>query len=343
MRVKRRMFAQSYVGALYTRRAPRGGVDRHTAGLDMAFSTSRFRGDQNLDFSAFFLRTSNPLDPEGSSGFGAALRYPNDPWTASFSALELQPGYDPALGFVERRGIRQYQPEFEWSPRLDNHPWIRSIDVGVEANIQADMQNVLLSRELELTVLQINPHDGARYQFRVVPQYERLDEDFEISDGVVLPAGGVYQFTRYQVDVRTPEHLMVSVSPEVEWGDFFSGQRRDVAVRLELRPRRGVSLSLEAERSFLDLAEGSFTADVYRADASTQFSPWVFLANRLQYDTVSRELGWQIRFRWIRRPGNDVYFVYTHNWNEVADVGGRRRLATLNNQLASKLVYTLRF
>ena len=213
----------------------------------------------------------------------------------------------------------------------------------MEANIQADMQNVLLSRELELTVLQINPHDGARYQFRVVPQYERLEEDFEISDGVVLPAGGVYQFTRYQVDVETPEHLMVSGSTELEWGDFFSGRRRDLAVRLELRPRRGVSLSLEAERSFLDLAEGSFTADVYRADASTQFSPWVSLANRLQYRHVSRELGWQIRFRWIRRPGNDVYFVYTHNWEEVDVVGGRRRLTTLNNQLASKVVYTLRF
>ena len=343
LRVRRRMFAQSYVGALYTRRAARGGEEHHTAGLDSAFSTSRFRGDQNLDFNAFFLWTSNRLDPDGSSGFGATLSYPNDPWTATLSAFELQPGYDPALGFVERRGIRQYQPEFEWSPRFDNHPWIRSIDIGMEAIIQEDMQNVLLSRELELTVLQINHHDGTSYQFRVTPQYERLDEDFEISDGVVLPAGGVYQFTRYEIDTETPEHLPVSVSAEVEWGDFFSGRRRDVGVRLDVRPRRGVSLSLEAERSFLDLAEGSFTADVYRADASTQFSPWLSLANRVQYDTVSRELGWQVRFRWIRRPGNDVYFVYTHNWNEVGDVGGRRRLATLNNQLASKLVYTLRF
>jgi hypothetical protein len=343
LRVRRRMFAQSYVGALYTRRADRGGKDHHTAGLDAAFSTSRFRGDQNLDFNAFFLWTSNPLDPEGSSGFGATLRYPNDPWTASLSAFELQPGYDPALGFVERRGIRQYQPEFEWSPRFDNHPWIRGVDMGVEAIVQQDMQNVLLSRELELTVLQINHHDGTSYRFRVTPQYERLEEDFEISDSVVLPAGGVYQFTRYEVDAESPEHLPVSVSTEVEWGDFFSGRRRDLGVRLDVRPRRGVSLSLEAERSFLDLAEGSFTADVYRASASTQFSPWVSLANRLQYDTVSRELGWQIRFRWIRRPGNDVYFVYTHNWNEVLDVGGRRRMTTLNNQLASKLVYTLRF
>lgn len=101
--------------------------------------------------------------------------------------------YDPALGFVERRGVRQYQPEFEWSPRFDNHGWIRSIDIGVEANIQTGTRNRLLTRELELTVFQINPHVGGRYQFRVVPQYERLEEDFEISDSVVLPAGGIYR------------------------------------------------------------------------------------------------------------------------------------------------------
>ena len=114
--------------ALHTPRGTRRRRSPHTAGLDSALSTSRFRGNQNLDFSGFYLWTSNPLELDGSSGFGAALRYPNDPWTASFTALELQQGYDPALGFVERRGIRQYQPEFEWSPRFDNHPWIRSID-----------------------------------------------------------------------------------------------------------------------------------------------------------------------------------------------------------------------
>ncbi|MGH8639033.1 MAG: hypothetical protein ACREUZ_18010, partial [Burkholderiales bacterium] len=250
--------------------------------------------------------------------------------------------YDPALGFVERRGIRQYQPEFEWAPRFDGHPWIRSVEMAVEGNIQTDMRNALLTREVELTVLQVNTHDGGRYQFRLVPQYERLDEDFEISDGVVLPAGGIYRFMRYQVEAQTPEHRMFSVAPEFAWGDFFSGRRRELAIRLDARPRRGMAFSLEAERNFLDLAEGSFTADVYRVDASTQFSPWISLANRLQYDTVSRLLGWQLRFRWIQRPGNDVYLVYTHNWHEILDVG-RRRLATMDNRLATKLVYTLRF
>ena len=109
-----------------------------------------------------------------------------------------------------------------------------------------------------------------------------------------------------------------------------------------MRPRRGVMLNFEAEHNELDLAEGRFNADVFRARAATQFSPWLSLANNLQYDTVSRLLGWQLRVRWIQRPGNDLYLVYTHNWRKQA-LAGANRLTTLDNRLATKLVYTLRF
>ena len=109
-----------------------------------------------------------------------------------------------------------------------------------------------------------------------------------------------------------------------------------------MRPRRGIAFTLEAEHNVLDLAEGSFTTDVFRAVAETQFSPWLSVGNNLQYTTASRLLGWQMRMRWIRRPGNDLYLVYTHNWREILEVGARR-FGTLDNRLATKLVYTLRF
>ena len=135
---------------------------------------------------------------------------------------------------------------------------------------------------------------------------------------------------------------MVAVAPEVAWGDFFSGRRRDFSLRVDVRPRRGIVMSVEGERNILDLAEGSFTTDVYRFDGNTQFSPWISLANNLQYDTVSRLLGWQLRLRWIRRPGNDLYLVYTHNWRDVVNAP-HSRFETIDNRLATKLVYTVRF
>jgi hypothetical protein len=344
MRVRRRAFEQSYVGGLYTRRSARvpGDVDRHTAGLDFELATSRFRGNQNLELSGFYLWTSSQEAAEDTAAYGVRLAYPNDPLTAEISLRELQPNYDPALGFVERRGYKRLAPNVEYSWRTRDHPWLRALGWEAELEFLNDPQNRPLTREFSFSPLEVNFHDGSWLGFDVTPQYERLEDDFEISEGVVLPAGGVYEFTRYRLGGRTADHRLVSIGANMSLGRFFSGERREYSVEMGLRPRRGVALTAEAEHNVLELAEGSFDTDVFRVRADTQFSPWLSVGNNLQYDNVSGLLGWQMRFRWIRRPGNDLYLVYTHNWREVLQTGFRR-LTTLDNRLATKLVYTLRF
>jgi hypothetical protein len=66
------------------------------------------------------------------------------------------------------------------------------------------------------------------------------------------------------------------------------------------------------------------------------------LVNNVQYDTQSAVIGWQSRFRWIVRPGNDIYVVYTHNWRDEP-LDNTRRFQTLDQRAASKVIYTLRF
>ncbi len=79
-RVKRRLLAQSYLGAIYSRRDPRldGREALQTAGLDMSLSTSSFRGSQNLEAAAWFLHAAAPDVSRGNSAFGAVIDYPND-------------------------------------------------------------------------------------------------------------------------------------------------------------------------------------------------------------------------------------------------------------------------
>ena len=79
---------------------------------------------------------------------------------------------------------------------------------------------------------------------------------------------------------------------------------------------------------------------MHRLNARTQFSPWISLANTIQYDSVSREIGWQMRFRWILKPGDDIFFVYTHNWLDDLDA---RRYQSLDRRAAMKVVRTWRF
>jgi hypothetical protein len=344
VRVRGRAFQQSYVGMLYTRRDARdaGVADRHTIGADATLRTSTFRGRQNLELSGFYLWTSHAQQGAGeSSAYGVQVRYPNDPFRANMAFREIQPLYTPAVGFLQRVGYRRWNPDvgYRWRPASR---WIRDFDFELDVAVFTDLDGRVLTREVDVTPLSVTFHDGSSAEASISREYERLEEDFEISDGVVLPAGAIYEFTRYSIEGSTAGHRMVSVSAEVDVGRFFSGRRRGYTVGVGVRPRPGVALTLDAERNVLDLAEGSFDTDVIRVRANTQFSPWVSIANDLQYDSVSGLLGWQLRFRWTQRPGNDLFFVYVHNWQEFGDPGVRR-FGTLDSRAASKLVYTLRF
>ena len=107
-----------------------------------------------------------------------------------------------------------------------------------------------------------------------------------------------------------------------------------------LRMRPGYIVYLTGEWNTIDLREGRFRTKLYRLVGEAQFSPFVTLVNNVQYDTQGGILGWQSRFRWIMKPGNDLYVVYTHNWLDQPLLD---RFATLNKTFASKVLYTHRF
>ena len=358
-RIRRRFLQESYAGALYTRRAGRltGAPALQTAGIDAALRTSRFMGNKTVEWSSWLLVTTNPLvdddpanpgdeagalDAGGNLGRGSRLAFPNDPFYFDFSYRELQPHYNPAVGFVQRRGFRRYNPEVGYTWRFRDHPWLRSVQHEIDWDFIVGMDNRLLTETNQLKPATVVFRDGSQAAYEVHPTYERLERDFEISDGVTLEAGKTFEFTRHEIQASMSDRYPVSVGGQVAFGRFFSGTHDEYQFNVSVRPRAGVALGLEAQHNILALAEGSFDTTVLRATASTQFSPWVSLVNNLQYDDVSRLVGWQLRFRWIQRPGNDLFFVYTHNWQEFDDAEARQ-FRTLDSRAATKVVYTLRF
>jgi hypothetical protein len=260
--------------------------------------------------------------------------------SARISFREIQRNHDPAVGFKQRTDYRRWNPVVDFSPRPRAHPYIRRFRFGANVDLQTDTQGAALYRQSDLTVFEMDLHSGDTFQLQVLPEYERLDEDFEIVDGVTLPVGREYSFMRYRVSFNSADQRKVSISPEISWGDFYSGQRREIGMGITFRPFNGVSLTTELESNHVQLAEGAFDTSLVRFVGSTQFNPRVSVVNTVQYDSLSRLLGWQGRFRWILQPGNDLYFVYTQNW--VDDLLASR-FRTRDSKAATKFVYTRRF
>ncbi len=348
-RWRRRILQQSYFGAIYTGRATHGETDvptRQTFGADLRLATSTFRGNKNLEFTGYWVANTTANDAGDGAAWGARVEYPNDIWDVSVDVEEVQRNFEPAIGFTPRNDYRRYNPEFRWNPRpATRHPVIRRLGFGIDPYFLTDMRNRMESAGGNIQLFRMEMHSGDNFEVNLSPSYERLREDFEIAEGVILPGGSDYHFTRWSVSANTANRRVIALRPRAEWGTFFSGTRQEYEIGVDVRPRPGIRVNTTLEYNMLELAEGSFDTKLIRVAVDNQFTPFMYLVNNVQYDSVSRVLGWQSRFRWIVTPGNDVFVVYTQNWIDDADPldPGRNGFRNLDRRTAAKVVFTKRF
>ena len=92
------------------------------------------------------------------------------------------------------------------------------------------------------------------------------------------------------------------------------------------------------KKNIIDLPEYSFTSNVYQFNANILFSPNLTLYNFVQYDNASNTIGLQSRFRWILKPGNEIFLVWNSKYVE-ADSG----YISDTGALRFKMKYSIRF
>ena len=351
-RVVRTLGPESQVGVVYTRRAthadPGSAFDRfqnrHTLGLDLELSTSRLFGDKTGQFQAFVIGHNAPLRADTSSlghrtTRGLRINFPNDPWAAHVSYREFGNAYDPAVGFVSRRGFRRLQPSLSYEPFLEQHSWIRSLDFGVRYEYLTGLDMEPLTVQLGVQPFGMTLESGDRFEVSVDRLFERLTAPFDIlGDGTVVLTPGTYTTYSAELEARTADVRTVSADVEVEHGGFWSGRRTELETGLSARPAAGVTFDADWEYTAARFDGGDFDAHVVRLNGTVSPTPNLSLSSRVQFDNVSDRLGLFARLRWIPQPGNDLFLVLTRNWRYSDD-----RFSPINSELASKLTYSIQF
>ena len=354
-RLKRNLFEQSSVGVIFTRRATAAdslgaaAPDRYTVGVDANLATSRLFGDKNLQFEAFFVYNTDPerVGEKRSLGEltarGFRFNYPNDVWEAHLSYREFGSRYDPAVGFVSRNDFRRVEPRIGWNPRPSGIPWLRRFEFDVQYRYLEGLDVALKEEELwEFGVLGLQFESQDEVSFEVVRTFELLKEKFEINDGVVIDPGG---YTTWAVGMRgqTARRRRVSVEIEGVAGQFWNGSIRGAELGATLRPTPGVNLSTALELNDVRLPAGDFRTSLARVEGGWDVNPLLSLNGSLQYDDVSDLVGLFAKVRWIIQPGNDIFFVYTHNWLRTQQDFGRGLTSTVSRGATVKANYTFRF
>ena len=339
-RPKRRFLSQSHVGFIYTRRATRDSAlpDRHSVGVDFQLATSRFRGNQNLSLDGHYIKTPDGTPGGENTAWGLRLNYPNDRWRLQINTRWFDKNFNPAVGFAQQVNHRKFSGIAHFAPRPSNSRWLRQVGVQLFPELFTDTDGRWVERNWQIQLLQLNFQSGDTVRINLNPAYNRLQNDFRVGPGLTLPAGGEYRHTRYGFNVTTANRRMISGNARFTGGSFFSGDRRDYSASLNVRPRPGVLATMTASFSRIELPQSTLETKLLRAIVNTQFNPFMSISNNIQFDSVSRVLGWQFRYRWIVEPGNDLYVVWLHNWQDTGS-----ELTTLSRSAALKAVYTHSF
>jgi hypothetical protein len=344
-RVTANVLGESAAGIIVTDGDPQSNLDSSLAGADFRYRNSRLPGGRLLEGQAWVQQT----DTEGKQGedkaFGWGVSMPNtDRWRGTFSSRHVEENFDPAVGFIERTGIRDYALDFGYRKRYMDR-WLRQAYVGVDGYRVERLDTGDVESEsvgLRLTV-QNNTQDNIFS--RLVSNREVLREDFVIytsSDGtqqVTIPAGA-YSYTDYRIGTETGEYRTFSVRASISGGEFYDGDRISTNTEVQWRPSEHFRLGIGYQIDDIELPDGAFTVRLSSLRAQVVFSSRLSWVNLIQYDNVSELMGFNSRLHWIPQAGREGFIVLNHN---MSDADKNDSFHSTSADLSLKFSYTWRF
>ncbi len=318
------IFAESKVGWIFTNGSPKWILTNGTqkrekntlAGLDFNYLTSKFKGDKNLELIAWMAYTWNEKKQGRHYGYGFRANYPNDLWDIQTTYAYYGESLDPAMGYMMRRNMQTAFARIGYRPRPEKGllgKLVRQFFFEASGDFYWDLAGRLETSRITASPLSLRTESGERIGFELVLNRDVLPYDFEVARGIILPAGP-YDFTNSRLEFSTASHRPAVFDMNYNFGEFYSGHYDDMKIGLTLKYKGYANLSLDVNLVRGRLPQGRFSENVYQVKADIFLSPDLGLMNYIQYDDISRQLGWNSRLRWQISPGNVIYIVYNKSW-----------------------------
>ena len=338
-RVAANVLEESSVGLIVTGGDPRSNRGNSLMGADFRYRNTRLPGGRTLEGEAWYQQSDTENVDGNETAWGIRLSAPNNTGLRGEIGLEtFHDDFNPALGFVNRRGIERSEASISYTSR-PTHRWLRELSHGVNYERYEKLAGGVESESWYVELVELETNTGDQGGFAMEREREVLLEAFDIFDGVIIPPGD-YQFDQYSFEVSGANDRALAPSFEYGKGEFFGGDRTEIGVGLNWRPNSRLFMAAEYEYNDIELAGGDFAAQIVavRADVALNVR-WSWL-NLVQYDNESESVGVNSRLRWTPRAGQDLFIVLNHGFEASGAFSGLR---SLESQLSVKYTHTFRF
>ena len=328
---------ESAVGFIVTDGDPASNLDNSLVGIDFLYRDSSGPFGEILTGKLWAQQSRSPDVDGDERAIGAAFEIPSDKLSAYAKAQLIEENFRPALGFVNRAGIRRFDAGMRYRTRPQNGPW-RAVNNRFDLSLVTDMDGRTLSQRTAIRPVSFYSHTDDFVFVEWERKREVVTESFELFDRLNVPVGD-YEFDRYRAEIATGMQRPVRLVLSVQDGGFFGGDRLEKFVELQWRQSAHFFLGVSFTENVVDLPNGSFTAHLASLRSDFAFNSRWSWSNLLQYDNTAEAAALNSRLRYIPEAGKEVILVLNHG----ASVDPANRLSSTYSDLNLKLAYTFRY
>lgn len=316
-RASRNVFDESQIGVIATYGDPTSTDGNSLIGVDYNYRNSHIFGDQTVSANFWYQQTDTDGFNDQQSAFGAQLDFPNDKISGFIDFKRIEENFNPALGFVNRRGTNQIDTQIRYKHRLEDNFW-----QWYRTRLQL-FRSELIDGGLQSEFLFWNFFEGFSkgndfFRFFVGRIQDGVTEPFDITEGLEIQAGE-YSSNRYGFFFETGPQRPLRMELEIANGDHFGGTRLQITPKIEWRPNKHFFASIALDENRIKLPQGNFTSRLFSARLNYAFnSKWAWL-NVAQADNSSDVLSLNSRIRYQPRADREYFLVFNQNRDRVTD------------------------
>jgi hypothetical protein len=307
-RISRNLGKQSSIGFIGTNGNAFSDLNNSLAGIDLRLSNSQQSGNKNITYNLYGLKSFTKGLSGNDYSYGTELNYPNDFLNFRIGYMQIGENFTPGLGFIPRRNIRDFYGGLAFGPRPKNSP-VMQVKSGVKYALISGINSGLQTAQIDFNVSDIIFLSGDIISLLSQFQYESLEKDFNVFESFIIPVDK-YHFWRHSLTFTSAKRRNFWVATRVGLGGFYSGKRTDWLMQAGYKVFVPLYIGIESDRKWVSLPEGNFITQIYRLNLNFLFSPNLSWYNYAQYENQSGTIGWQSRFRWIIKPGKEVFLTF---------------------------------
>ena len=327
--LRRDVFSKSNIGVMVVNKQiddPAVGWGRfnRAVGVDFNYSPTR-----DLNFQAFAARTWDSNIDDADDARFAMMNYRGRDYWARLKILDVEEQFEPAVGFVNRRGdldgFRRYDAYLRARPRPDL-PGVRYMSIGPEVQVLTDRDNNVKFWTGEISWF-TSFNSGDFWSVQTETTHDIVDEAFSPSDrrdDIEIPPGE-YTFTTISTGPRPSRSRKIRPGFRLQGGTYYTGRRYTFDTESAILPSGKLTYELRYEGNWIRLPQGSFSVHTLSNRLLYSFTTDLFMKLFIQWNNDSQSVAANFLLNFRYRSGSDVFFVFDHGYDTFDGLSRRNR------------------